>query len=836
MSRYRIRRSLVLAPFLQHTGRLALSVLAIALGVALGYTVQLINQAAINEFGAAVQTLSGEADLAVRGPRAGFDEAVFPRLAASAGVAVASPVLEVDAKLPGRREPLQILGLDIFRAARIQPFLAAGAGADRVDFLRPDRIFLSAAAAEWLGLKKDDPLAVQVGLRVLSLRVAGVIGETRRQRFAVIDLGAAQALFGRAGFLSRIDLRLRPGVDPRRFAERLQADLPAGTVVERPEADVERSGAPSRAYRVNLNVLALVALFTGGLLVFSAQALAVVRRRAQLALLRVLGVTRRGLVAMLLAEALAVGALGGLAGIALGYAGAGAVLRHFGAELGGGYFRGLAPQIVLDWPALFLFLALGVLAAALGTLAPAMEAARAAPAAALKAGDEGRAFERLQSVWPGVTVMLGGAALSQAGPIGDLPLPGYLAIALLLVGTVMLMPRIAALAFRLAPALGPRPVRLGLAQLRGAPGQAGVSLAAIVAAVSLMVSMAIMVASFRQSLDEWLERFLPADLYLRSGADSDTAYLSTADQQVIAALPGVRRAEFLRIQRLIVDPDRPPLTLLARAVEAEGRVPPLLGAAYAPKAGEPPPAWVSEIAAAIYGWRPGSAIEIPLGGRRARFTVAGVWRDYNYARQQGAVLIERYEYLRYTGDSWANDAAIWLVPGADPERVKSEIEVQLPGGANIEMSGPEEIREVSLRIFDRTFAVTYGLEVVAVVIGLFGLSSSFGALVLARRREFGVLRHIGMTRCQIGVMLAGEGLLVSALGLAVGLALGWLISLVLIEVVNPQSFHWGMELHMPWRLLGEFVAVMLAMATLTAIASGRRAMSADAVRAVKEDW
>jgi putative ABC transport system permease protein len=243
---------------------------------------------------------------------------------------------------------------------------------------------------------------------------------------------------------------------------------------------------------------------------------------------------------------------------------------------------------------------------------------------------------------------------------------------------------------------------------------------------------------------------------------------------------------------------------------------------------------VSEIAAGIYGWRTGSVIEIPLGGRRARFTVAGVWRDY--ARQQGAALIERYQYLRYTGDSYANDAALWLAPGADADAVKRAIEARLPGSANVETSGPEEIRETSLRIFDRTFAVTYALEVVAVMIGLFGLSSSFGALVLARRREFGVLRHVGMTRRQIGAMLAGEGLLVSALGLAVGLALGWLISLVLIEVVNPQSFHWGMDLHMPWRLLAEFVTAMLALATLTAIASGRQAMSGDAVRAVKEDW
>src|SRR6266852_3763932 len=539
MNRYAVRRSLLLAPLSQHKSRLALSVLAIALGVALGYAVQLINQAAINEFAAAVQTLSGEADLAVRGPRAGFDESLYPRLAKLPEVAVASPVLEVEARLPGRREPLKILGLDLFRAARIQPFLSAGEGSDRLDFLRPDRIFLSAAASESLGLKKGDVLSVQVGLRVLSLQVAGVLGEARRQRFAVIDIGAAQAIFLRPGVLNRIDLRLRPGADPERMAGRLRAEMPPGTLLERPDADVERSGALSRAYRVNLNVLALVALFTGGLLVFSAQALAVVRRRAQLALLRVLGMTRRSLVAMLLAEAAVVGAMGALAGIALGHASAAYVLQRFGAELGGGYFRGLAPSLVLDWPALALFFSLGVLAALLGSLAPALEAARAEPAAALKAGDEERALRRLQPVWPGLAVRLAGAALTQAGPVRGLPFVGYGAIALLL----------------------PVAVRIGLAQLRGAPGQAGVSLAAIVASVSLMVSMAIMVASFRQSLDQWLERVLPADLYLRAGPGSDTAFLSPADQRTIAALPGARRVEFLRSQRLIVAPDRPPLAL-----------------------------------------------------------------------------------------------------------------------------------------------------------------------------------------------------------------------------------------------------------------------------------
>src|SRR5215472_7221797 len=426
MSRYRVRRSLLLAAFLQQPGRLALSVLAIALGVALGYAVQLINQAALNEFAAAVQTLSGESDLAAKGE-----------------VAVASPVLELDAKIPGRHEPLRILGMDVFRAARIQPFIARAEGGDRLDFLRPDRIFLSASAAEWLSLRRGDSLSIQAGLQVISLRVAGIVAQGRRERFAVMDIAAAQTLFGRPGVLNRIDVRLRPGVDPERFAARLQPELPAGTRVERPQADVERAGAPSRAYRVNLNVLALVALFTGGLLVFSAQALAVVRRRAQFALLRVLGLPRRGLVALLLLEAAAVGALGAAAGLALGYASAAFALRRFGAELGGGYFRGLAPEVALDWPGLLLFFALGVLAAVAGSLAPALEAAGAAPAAALRAGDEGRAFERVQRAWPGLAVILAGAVLTQSPPVRGLPLFGYVAIALLLLGTVMLMPRIA---------------------------------------------------------------------------------------------------------------------------------------------------------------------------------------------------------------------------------------------------------------------------------------------------------------------------------------------------------------------------------------------------------
>jgi putative ABC transport system permease protein len=192
-------------------------------------------------------------------------------------------------------------------------------------------------------------------------------------------------------------------------------------------------------------------------------------------------------------------------------------------------------------------------------------------------------------------------------------------------------------------------------------------------------------------------------------------------------------------------------------------------------------------------------------------------------------------YRRLTGDDNVSDAGLWLEPGADAAEVLAALRAALPDpGAQV--SEPAELRALSLAIFDRTFAVTYALEAVAIVIGLAGLSASFGALTLSRRREFGMLRHIGVSRAQVRRMLAFEGALVSALGVGVGLALGWLMSLVLIHVVNRQSFHWSMDLHMPWLALSVFGLAMLAAAMSSATLSARRAMSGDVIRAVKEDW
>ena len=432
--------------------------------------------------------------------------------------------------------------------------------------------------------------------------------------------------------------------------------------------------------------------------------------------------------------------------------------------------------------------------------------------------------------WPGLLLLAAGAGLAQLGPVRGLPLFGYAAIACLLMGGVVLVPWVAQVIFRTMQFSGATPVVLALAQLRGAPGQAAVSLAAIVASFSLMAAMAIMVASFRDSLDAWLDAVLPADLYLRTTHSGDTGWLEPGFEERLRALPQVARADFLRSARVTLDPARPAVSVLARDRAAPAFP---VGARYEPRAGDPPSAWISEAVFDLYGFSPGERIRIPLGSNNHEFIVAGVFRDY--ARQHGAIQIDRAAYVTLTGDRRVNDAALWLAPGTSPAAAMDAIRA-LPGAGELDMAPPTEIRELSLRIFDRSFAVTYAMEAIAVLIGLFGLSSSLGAIVLARRRELGVLRHLGLTRRQIGAMLAAEGGLLALVGAAAGLAAGGAIALVLVQVVNRQSFNWSMELHPPYLLLTALTCVLILLAVITAIVSGEEAMGMGPVRAVREDW
>ncbi|MFP5391695.1 MAG: FtsX-like permease family protein [Gammaproteobacteria bacterium] len=841
-----LSRWLLLGEWRAHPVRALLAIVAIAVGVAMGFAIHLINAAAFNEFTAAVNNVAGQADIQVTGREALFDEAIYPVLAQLPEVAVASPVLELKAGVPGQRAPLTVVGVDPLRAGFVSPSLL-GAASQATDVLADDALFLSPAAQTVLSVAPGATAVLRAGTSDVRLRVAGGLQQARAgQRLGVMDIGAAQWRFGLVGQLSRVDLKLRNGVNRDAFERALTGilarDYPGRFLVGQPndEEQESRNSGMSRAYRVNLTVLALVALFTGAFLVFSTQALSVMRRRSQFALMRVLGVERRQLLRQILVEGGALGVIGAALGIAGGYALAALALRFFGGDLGAGYFSGVRPSVQFTPLAALVFFSLGLGVALLGCLAPAVEAARAAPAVALKAGNSDAAMAGLARVWPSLVCIALATALTWAPPVFELPIFGYLAIALLLIGGIGLMPRLAASLFGvlnrryLARARQHPVLALTLARLANASGQAAIALGGVLSSFSLMVAMAIMVASFRVSLDDWLVRLLPADLYVRVAGAGSAGGLTPDQQAALTALPGVGQVAFLRTRSIALDAARPPIELLARPVDLAdpGRMIPLVGdSAPLPAGGRP--AWVSEAMLDLYGIKVGQPLDLPLAGRLQRFVVVGAWRDYS--NQSGSVQIRLQDYQAVTGDKEVNDAALWAARDVPVERVETALRA-LPFASALMFSRPGDIRAMSLTIFDRSFAVTYLLEVIAIAIGLSGVAATFSAQTLARAREFGMLRHVGVSRGQVLRILALEGGALTGLGVVCGFVLGLSISLILVYVVNPQSFHWSMQLHLPWPLLGAVASVLLVSSVLTALVSGRYALSGGPIRAVREDW
>lgn len=830
----------------RHPWRNAAAVAAVMLGVALALSVHLINASALSEFSSAVRSVNGQPDLELRAVQGGFDEALFARVATHPQVELASPVLELGTVAlaeGGARPALRVVGVDALLVATLAPALmpVPQQDADRMALFAPGTLFLNPAARQ---LWPHDRLQLQTGLALREVAVAGTVAAGGGP-LAVMDIGAAQELFGRIGQLSRIDVRLQPGADRAAFIASLQ--LPAGVTAAQPGDAAERVSNLSRAYRVNLTVLALVALFTGAFLVFSVLALSVARRAQQLALLGVLGLDARARLRLVLAESAALGLAGSALGVALGGALAALALRLLGGDLGGGYFDGVAPRLQWSTPAAIGYGLLGVVAAMAGGWLPARSASRLPLAASLKGLGAPPAAGRRQ--WIGLLLVAMAGLLALVPPIAGIPLAAYLSVGLLLVGGITALPAGVALLYdRLAPAAAKHLLPLlAIERARRVRETAAVAVSGVVASLALAVALTVMVASFRDSVTRWLDVVLPADLYVRtatSTAAGDTAFLAPALVQAAAQAPGVARVATQRVRTVLLDPARPAVALLARRIEDPARSLPLVGAALPVPPGQVG-VYVSEAMVDLYGARPGAPF--PLIGQAfgpaarsgqahaATFFVAGVWRDY--VRQSGAVLLDQADYERLTGDRRVNDLQLWLAPGADAARVQQALRERAgAGGALLEFASAQEIRAVSLRIFDRSFAVTYWLQAVAIAIGLFGVAASFSAQVLARRKEFGLLAHLGLTRRQILAVVAGEGAAWTLIGSAAGLLLGLAVAVVLVHVVNPQSFHWTMDLLLPWaRLLALCAAVVLA-GTGTAWLAGRAAAGRDAVLAVKEDW
>lgn len=820
-----------------HPARFALTALAIAVGVALGFAVHLINGSALATFDSAMRGVSGAAELSVRAASPlGFDEAIYPAVVRTAGVADASPVVSLPAQLGKAR--ITLLGLDIMRAAVVTPALIGmaprGLEGGRAESAFDDNaLFLSARALAEAGVRVGDQVVVNANGYAVPLRVAGTLpGADEAASLGVMDIAAVQWRFGRLGRIDRIDLAL----SDRALAETaLRRILPPAVLLSTPAAQNAQGDALSRAYRVNLDMLALVALLTGGFLVYSAQSLSVVRRQRAFALVRTLGLSRSGVVSAVLAEGLVIGVIGAAAGLAAGYALAWAALRWFGGDLGAGYFRegGPARLVFLAGPALGFF-ALGVLSAALGSALPGRAAARAQPAAALK--NAGDLLDPRQPLawWPMAALMAAGVAAALMPPVQGLPIFGFAGMALMLAGGVVGVPWLArALLAPLAKIpRGPVPALLALRHLHGAPGAAATALCGIVASTALMIAMATMVTSFRGAVADWLGDVLSADLYARTTAG---AGFDAGTRARLVQIPGLAKAVFSRELPLTISADRPPIRLIARPLATgPDPLPAIIARAPALPPGEPV-VWVSEPAQRLYGWQPGDRIVLPIASG-TRFAVAGIWRDYG--RQAGAVIIDDRVYQRLTGDDGRDQIAVTLAPGSDGTAFARALTAALPPAlrAQTELTRPTLLRQFALTLFDRSFAVTYLLEAIAILVGLAGVAATVSAQTIAREREFGMLRHLGVTRGQLLAMLGVEGAIMGLIGALAGIGLGLILAQVLIHVINPQSFHWTMTTRIPAGTLLGVALALIGAAAMTALIAGRRATAKSAIQSVREDW
>jgi putative ABC transport system permease protein len=442
-----------------------------------------------------------------------------------------------------------------------------------------------------------------------------------------------------------------------------------------------------------------------------------------------------------------------------------------------------------------------------------------------------------------------------------MPIAAYLAVGMLLVGGMGLLPWGVSLLYdRLSPYMAAHALpMLAVERARRMREVAVVAVSGVVAALSLGVALTVMVSSFRVSVSTWLDTMLPAPLYARLTSSTQTAqglYFPPEMLQRLSALPEVERVQGLRLRNLNVGSALPDVQLIARPLSLQDAAKdlPLVGDAFPPPVPNAIPLFVSEAMLQLHQAVPAQIYEqkwLVAGINNAQaatesianqstpvFYIAGVWRDY--VRQFGSIVMDQAAYQQLSGDARINDLAIWPKAKADEKALQAQIRRLFSQDAQlaslVEFASSAEIRSISLKMFDRSFAVTYWLQAVAIAIGLFGIATSFSAQVLSRRKEFGLLAHLGLTRSQILRVVALEGAAWTAIGAIAGCVLGLLVSLVLIHVVNPQSFRWTMDMSIPWMRLATLGAAVMLAGTITAWLAGRAAASRDAVLAVKEDW
>ena len=821
--------------------RTTLTVAGVSVGVAAVLAIYLANQTVFSSFQRAVTRVAGEATIHISGAERRIDETLIERIRRHPDVQTIHPYISQSATLEtggGATRATMVWGLDLLEVLGKETGVRQSSGREEYSLdplLNPDAIFVDRELATGLGVARGDPVTVHVGPYHFEATVSRVLtfpdDEKRWDSMAIMDIAAAQVQLKRLGQLDGVDLVTSPGVPVDRVIRELQARLGPSVLVSRPsqrDAQVQRM---LTSFQLNLTTLSMVGLFVGTFLVYNAVGFSVVQYRREIGILRAIGMYRGHIALLFLGEAIMAGTVGGGLGSVFGSGLAHWLVgleRETVSELYGIATMGELPFTV---PVLLGGCLLGMGLSVIGALGPCLEASRTAPALAIAPGQY-ETTRHHHGRWTFLAVGVLGLAglLSLPGPVNGLPVFGYAAAFCVLLGCTLLSPlgihllSLAALkmpAFRIVSRIsrsGFSPgsmTRLAVDQIARSSGRNSVTLSAFMVGIAIVVGVGVMIESFRDTVEQWIDQTLMADLVVtphEEGLDADpreNVFRISPDMvQRAKAVPGVAAVDPYRQVRMQVGSTQAYLAARDLALHAERSRYLFVDGDSSRRlrqAIEEQGVVVSEVLAHRLGVNAGDVLSLPTGVGQKDFPVVGVF--YDYATDGGKIVLDRSLYEQRWGDRTATVLAVYLEPNAADQRVRDDLKKTLGPLLPVSIISNKELRAHILEIFDRTFRLTYGLEIVTVIVGLLGIINTLLTTVVERQREFATFRAIGGSRRQVQGLVVRESLCLGFLGLVLGVLGGILLAGLLISVINKQSFGWTIHMAVPLKTILEAVLV-----------------------------
>jgi putative ABC transport system permease protein len=842
--------------------RSSATVFGIALGIAVVIAIQMTNDGSLRGFEKAVETVSGKTSLEITGAGAGFDEMLLNQLGWLREYGQIGPVIEGDAQVTvaGGSESLRALGVDTLRDRSFRDYNLVEFAEKRreprpQEFLEllidPRSIIITEKFASRHSLKIGSRMEMAFADRSAKYIVRGLLRDEGPARamdgnFALMDIAAAQWTFNRLGRIDRVELLLADRTTIDSAEQEIAKRLPDGLRVQRPS---RRSGQVEKmleAFQFNLTALSYIALLVGLFLIYNTVSISVITRREEIGTLRALGASRRRILSLFLAEAAALAIAGCALGLPFGRLLAYGAVRLTATTVNALYIASAAAPPPLGLDHAITAFAIGLPLALMAAAAPAIEASRVAPMAAMRGSDRIESRFRLRPRYLVAPIALFALAWWFAGqrPVAGLPLFGYAAALAIVFGAALLVPAVLYATGR----LGDRWLfklfrvegRLANSNLAGAIPRVSVSVAALAVSLSMMTAIAVMIGSFRETVVYWVGQTLQADLYLRPATRNNVAtdaVFSPEVERIVGSHPAVAAVD--RFRNFDVQYAGGLITLGTGEFEkqlAHGNL-----IFKSPAGGEDAmrecigrdAVIVSESFAIKHDKKAGDAVMLATPAGDAVFRVNAIY--YDYSSDRGIVVMDRGTFARYFGEPQPTSLSVYLREGAVADDVRDDLLDQLGENYRVLIFTNASLRREVLRIFDSTFSITYALEVIAILVAILGVATTLITLILERRREIAMLRLIGADRRQVRKMVVIEAGLMGGVSQAVGIVTGLLLSLVLIYVINVQSFGWTIRFQLPvWFLIQSSVLILIATA-LSGVYPARRASQLYVAEQVAEE-